>query len=385
MDKEQILHNAYVVLPDKVLFGSMVIAGEKIIEIDEGPYFGKNGIDCKGDYLIPGLIELHTDNLEKHIVPRPGIYWPSMAASIIAHDNQVFNSGITTVLDAIALGFSDTNEARSKIMDRSIAAVQYAQSRKLVRADHFLHLRCELPSATVLDSFCAHKDEPLLKLVSVMDHTPGQRQWRDLPKWRLYHRDKKWTDEDAQSVIDQKRALQQTYGHDNLIKIVEICRKIKIPIASHDDTTIEHCQDAWENSITISEFPTTLEAAQKAKSLGMSTIMGAPNMVRGESHSGNISAQALAKRGLLDGFSSDYMPISLLHSAFELHRNLGLPLFSSMAMVTANTAKMVNLSDRGVLEKGKNADIIRVQLMDDLPIVKTIWKNGRLILNSSVI
>ena len=120
MDKEQILHNAYVVLPDKILYGSMVIASEKIIEIDKGTYLGKNGIDCKGDYLIPGLIELHTDNLEKHIVPRPGIYWPSMAASIIAHDNQVFNSGITTVLDAIALGFSDENEARSKIMVMTI-------------------------------------------------------------------------------------------------------------------------------------------------------------------------------------------------------------------------------------------------------------------------
>jgi alpha-D-ribose 1-methylphosphonate 5-triphosphate diphosphatase len=382
MDPEQILHNARIVLPDRVISGSLVVTGTTIGKIDEGPYCGRNGIDCKGDYLIPGLVELHTDNLEKHIVPRPGIYWPSIAASMIAHDNQVFGSGITTVLDAIALGFNDSNEARSKIMDRSIVAVRYAQGQKLVRADHFLHLRCELPSTTLWETFRVYKDVPLLRLVSVMDHTPGQRQWRDLPKWRLYHRDKKWTDEDAQAVIDQKKALQQTHGRDNLTKIVGVCREKNIPVASHDDTLIEHCQDAWNIGITISEFPTTLEAAQTAKSLGMSTIMGAPNMVRGESHSGNISAQVLAENGLLDGFSSDYMPVSLLHSAFELHRNIGLPLFSSLAMVTANNAKMVNLFDRGVLQEGKNADIVRVQLVDEFPMVRAIWKNGRLILNS---
>jgi alpha-D-ribose 1-methylphosphonate 5-triphosphate diphosphatase len=383
MKIEQILHNAHIVLPDKILHGSVVISGRKIVKIDKAAYAGKNGIDCRGDYLMPGLIEIHTDNLEKHIVPRPGIYWPSMTASIIAHDNQVFNSGITTVLDAVFLGWSDSNEFRSNIMDRSITAVRHAQTQKLLRADHFLHFRCELPSATLLDSFRDYVDNPLLKLVSVMDHTPGQRQWRDLSKWRLFHQDKRWTDEDAQAELDQKSELQQTYGQDNRREIVKICREIKIPVASHDDTTGEHCQEAWENGITISEFPTTLEAAQKAKSLGMATIMGAPNMVRGESHSGNISAQELAEHGLLDGFSSDYMPISLLHSAFELHRNLSLPLFASLATVTANIARMVHLPDRGVLEEGKNADVIRVSLVDDLPIVKAMWKNGRLILNST--
>lgn len=383
MDRQQILYNAHIVLPERIVYGSLVITGRKIGWIDEGPYTGNHGTDCRGDYLIPGLIELHTDNLEKYIVPRPGICWPSMAASIAAHDNQVFNSGITTVLDAVAIGYSDTDEIRNKIMNRSIAAVKNAQGRNLLRADHFLHLRCELPSATLWETFRVHVNEPLLKLVSVMDHTPGQRQWRDLSKWRLYHRDKKWTDEDAQAIIDQRKKLQQAYGQKNRDRIVSACREFKLPVASHDDTTAEQCQDAWESGISISEFPTTLEAAQKAKSLGMTTIMGAPNMVRGESHSGNIPAKVLAELGLLDGFSSDYMPISLLHSAFELQRALDIPLFASLATVTANIAKMINLNDRGVLQEGKNADIIRVNLVDDLPLVKSIWKNGSLMLNSS--
>jgi alpha-D-ribose 1-methylphosphonate 5-triphosphate diphosphatase len=381
MSNETILHNANIVLCDEVLFGSIVMADGCIKRIDAGRYLGSSGTDCQGDYVMPGLIEMHTDNLEKYIVPRPGIYWPSTASAVIAHDNQVFNSGITTVLDAVALGFSDEREIRSKIMDSSIAAVKNAHARNLLKADHFLHLRCELPSKTVFESFSANAREPLLKLVSVMDHTPGQRQWRDISKWRTYHRDKKWTDQDAQVVIDRRRRLQNSHAKDNRRKILAVCRDANIPVASHDDTTAEHCLDAWEKGITIAEFPTTLEAAHKAKNLGMRTIMGAPNMVRGESHSGNISADDLANRNLLDGFSSDYMPISLLHSAFVLHHRLSVALPTAIATVTKNIADMIKMNDRGELDSGKKADILRVQLVEELPLVKSIWKNGRLVSN----
>ncbi len=381
MTAEQILTNAQLVLPDRVVNGTLVMENGRIAAIDDGRHTGAAGRDCQGDFLLPGLIELHTDNLEKYIVPRPGIYWPSMAAAIIAHDNQIFNAGITTVLDAVALGFSDESEIRSKIMDASIAAVKQASEKRLLKADHFLHLRCELPSATVVDDFATNTADPLLKLVSVMDHTPGQRQWRDLPKWRLYHRDKKWSDADAQAVIDHRRGLQATYADDNRRQIMAACREHRIPVASHDDTTAAHCQEARQEGITISEFPTTLVAAQQAKALGMSTIMGAPNMVRGQSHSGNISAHDLASAALLDGFSSDYMPISLLHSAFVLHLAVGVDLPAAVATVTANIAEMIQLADRGALETGKKADIIRVRLVDGLPMVRSIWKGGRLISN----
>jgi alpha-D-ribose 1-methylphosphonate 5-triphosphate diphosphatase len=381
MKTEQILKNARLVLPDRVVRGTLVMEDGHIAAMDEGRHHGTCGQDCREDLLLPGLIELHTDNLEKYIVPRPGIYWPSTAYAIIAHDNQIFNAGITTVLDAVALGFSDESEIRSRIMAASITAVRQAAEKRLLKADHFLHLRCELPSATVVDDFAANAEDPLVKLVSVMDHTPGQRQWRDLPKWRLYHRDKKWSDAEAQAVIDRRRGLQETYAVSNRGRIMATCRENRIPVASHDDTTAAHCQAAWQEGITICEFPTTLEAAQEAKSLGMRTILGAPNMVRGQSHSGNISANDLADAALLDGFSSDYMPISLLHSAFVLHDRVGVALPSAVATVTANIAKMVHLDDRGVLQVGKKADLIRVQMVEGLPLVKSIWKNGRLISN----
>jgi alpha-D-ribose 1-methylphosphonate 5-triphosphate diphosphatase len=381
MTSEQILNNAQLVLPDRVICGTLAMENGVITAIDEGRHNGSKGRNCRGDYLLPGLIELHTDNLEKYIVPRPGIYWPSTDSAIIAHDNQIFNAGITTVLDAVALGFSDESEIRSKIMSASIVAVKQAVEKRLLKADHFLHLRCELPSATVFDDFAVQSTESLLKLVSVMDHTPGQRQWRDLPKWRLYHRDKKWSEEEAKAVIDRRRDLQTRYAVSNRRRIVSDCHANGIPVASHDDTTSAHCQEAWAEGITISEFPTTRQAAQQAKALGMTTILGAPNMVRGESHSGNISAHDVAASELLDGFSSDYMPISLLHSAFVLHQRVDVDLPAAVATVTANIAAMIKLEDRGALQVGKQADVIRVRMVDGLPIVKSIWKNGRLISN----
>ena len=354
----------------------------KITEIDSQNYSGPQGIDCEQDYLIPGLIEMHTDNLEKYFVPRPGIYWPSVSAALIAHDNQIFNAGITTVLDAVALGFTDETNFRSKILDASVNTIKYAQENKMVRADHYLHFRCELPSETVFESFASHANSPLLRLVSVMDHTPGQRQWSNLQKWRLYHSGKKWTDADAQAEIDKRARLQESHGDQNRRDILALCQELELPAASHDDTLPEHCVVARESGITISEFPTTLTAARKARELGMTIIMGAPNMVRGESHSGNISSHELAENDLLDGFSSDYMPISLLHSAFVLHQKFSVPLPKALSTITSNIAEMVHLDDRGRLEVGKKADIVRVRVEDGLPVVKAIWKNGAMMLNS---
>ena len=382
VNKEIELHNARLVLPDEVINGSIILSGDSIKEIDHGNSMHPIGIDCAGDYLMPGLIEMHTDNLEKYIVPRPGIYWPSALAAIIAHDNQVFNSGITTVFDSIALGFVDSEEVRTNILDKSVEAVKQAVVKRILKADHYLHMRCELPSATVYDSFCSYAEEPLLRLVSVMDHTPGQRQWRDLSKWRTFHKDKKWTDEDAGDIVKQRSSLQERYAAENRARIVKTCVEKGIPVASHDDTLPEHCQEARDSGITISEFPTTMPAARKAKELSMSTIMGAPNMVRGESHSGNVSAQHLAEHELLDGFSSDFMPISLLHAAFELNRRLEIELHKALATVTWNIAEMVHLNDRGSLEVGKKADLLRVRKVDDLPVVMGIWKDGNEILNN---
>jgi alpha-D-ribose 1-methylphosphonate 5-triphosphate diphosphatase len=265
---------------------------------------------------------------------------------------------------------------RRHILKTSIEAIKLAQKEKLLRADHMLHLRCEICDPAVLDLFEPYADDPLVQLVSIMDHTPGQRQWSDLEKYRQYHREKKWTDQEFEQNIIERKGLQRTYAERHRSQILAICREQQIPLASHDDTTEAHSIESANDGIAISEFPTTREAACKAKELKLHVIVGAPNLVRGNSHSGNVSAMELAEYGVLDGLSSDYYPLSLLHSAFILHQKLGVSLPDAVANVSSNIADLLNLEDRGSISPGKRADIIRVKLCDDLPVVRMMWRDG---------
>jgi alpha-D-ribose 1-methylphosphonate 5-triphosphate diphosphatase len=297
-------------------------------------------------------------------------------AAALAHDNQIAGSGITTVYDAIAVGGLRESSLRAQILKGSVEAICEGVEKKLFKADHFLHLRCEVGDSGMDERLETYGNCPKTKLVSVMDHTPGQRQWRDFSKWRQYHKGKQWSDNEAQKVIDELKKMQQLHGEKNRQKAISFAKERNITLASHDDTTVQDAKQAAEEGIGIAEFPTTLEAAQTAKSLGMKTIMGAPNAVRGGSHSGNVRASKLAEENLLDGLSSDYVPNSLLHSAFHLSQDQELPLNKTIGMVSANIAAMVGLTDRGELTAGKMADIVQVKMVDSLPIVRKVWKRG---------
>lgn len=377
---KNILTNCKVVCRDEIIHGTVAVEDGVISQVDAGSCSSSSVEDLGGNFLLPGLIEMHTDNLEKYIAPRPGILWPSTMAALLAHDMQICGGGITTVFDAIALGDLGHGGVRKKILNQSVEAIKTARENKLLRADHYLHLRCEIADKAVLEMIEVHRDDPLVRLLSIMDHTPGQRQWTNISKWRLYHRDKKWTDEDAERIIAERQELQKSHAHVNRKAILEISRQKNIPVASHDDTTEEHCEDAAREGISISEFPTTLNAASRGKQLGLKTVMGAPNVVRGESHSGNISALELAKGDLLDALSSDYMPISLLHAAFILNEKLCKPLCDTVAMVSSNIADMLGMDDRGRIAVGKRADLIEVGLHDGLPLVRRVWREGQQIL-----
>lgn len=333
-------------------------------------------IDLDGDYLIPGLIEIHTDNLEKNILPRPGVLWPSIIASAFAHDVQIAGSGITTVLDALAIGGLREGGLDKRILDESFKAICYGQEHNLFKADHAIHLRCEIADAHMADNLESYGDHSLIKLISVMDHTPGQRQWTDLAKWRLYHRDKRWSDAEAERVRSERLELQQKYARPNRCAAIRFARERQIPLASHDDTRETDAVEAAADGVSISEFPTTLSAAREARQFGLAVIMGAPNVVRGSSHSGNVSARDLASLDLLDGLSSDYVPMSLLHAAFYLSEQQDLPLPQTIAMVSANIAHLIGLDDRGEIAVDKKADLVRVMLVDGLPVVKNVWRSG---------
>jgi len=377
---DMLVTNARVVTTDDMFRGSVLVEHGQIQVVEHGRTSYRAADNWEGDYLIPGLIELHTDNLEKHLIPRPGVDWPMMSA-LLAHDAQLAASGITTVLDALGLGDLDACNLRTRTLKPFTEALVIARADKLLRAEHLLHLRCEIAVSNAAALFEPFADDPVLRtlvrLVSVMDHTPGQRQWTDLGKYRRYtERHGALSDDDFRRLIEERLGLQRDNSQRNRRELVARCQALDITLASHDDTLAEHVEEAIAEGIAISEFPTTLPAAGLARRHGMGIVMGAPNVVRGGSHSGNVSALDLAREGLLDGLSSDYVPASLLHAAFLLKEQAGWSLPQAIATVTANPAKMVRLDDRGEVSPGKRADLVRVRELGGTPVVMGAWREG---------
>jgi len=370
----RIIHNARVVLRDEVVVGSVVIDGDRIAAVDAGANGSAAAEDWRGDFLLAGLVELHTDNLEKHLMPRPGVEWNADSAMIV-HDAQCAAAGITTVLDSIVIGDLDSDGLRARTQHAAIAALRDCSADGVLRIAHYLHLRCEIATPGVVGIVDRYIDEPGLKLVSVMDHTPGQRQFRDLVKYRQYAARNGMRDEAAFSrLLETQRELHHRVSETHRQAIVERARAHGIPLASHDDTELEHIAQAQREGVVLSEFPTTEAAARAARAQGMGIIMGAPNLVKGGSHSGNASAAELARLDLLDILSSDYVPASLLAAAFMLHHDEGWTLPEAIATVTRNAAESIGMNDRGAIEVGRRADLIRVRLRNGAPLVlETIY------------
>ncbi len=378
MSRERVLTNARIVLPHGTVHGAVRVVDGRISSVDEGSTRIGGAVDLGGDYLIPGLIELHTDNMESHLRPRPGVQWPSAMAALVSHDVQVAGAGITTVLDSICCGDLHKDRGRSELLRTSVEAVREGRAKGVLRADHLIHLRCEICDPDVVDLFAPYADEETLQLVSLMDHTPGQRQFTSLEKFFQYYRGKhvNWSDEEFRRNIGELMEQQRRHAAPGREAILAMARERNVPVASHDDTTAEHISQADQEGIAISEFPTTVEAARAAHEVGIGIVMGAPNVVRGGSHSGNVSALELAGLGLLDILSSDYVPSSLLHSAFLLHQKLGFPLHEAIATVTSNPAQFLQLSDRGAITPGKRADLACVRDVDGYPLVRMVFREG---------
>ena len=380
MKRETIFTNGKIVTPEEVFAGTLRVAGGFIQDVAPGLSRASAAVDLEGDYLLPGLIELHTDALERHFMPRPGVRWPETAA-VLSHDAAIMAAGITTVFDALALGDAKENSGRILELDAMADSVKGARANGLLRVDHFLHLRCEVCYPDVVSLFRSFEGEPLVKLVSLMDHTPGQRQFIRVEKFLQYYKGKySLSDGEAEELIRRRKENQKKYSRAHRESIVGLCRKKTLPLASHDDTTLEHIQEASSEGVVISEFPTTLEAARAAREAGLVVLMGAPNMVIGRSHSGNVSALDLARAGLLDILSSDYVPSSLLHGAFLLHRELGWGLAQAVNLISLNPARVARLEDRGGLEAGRQADLVRVREHEGTPIIQGVWRKGERIL-----
>lgn len=374
---DTVLSNARVVLSDGVIdHGWVAVVDGQIAEIGEGDP-PERGQDMRGDLLLPGLIELHTDHLEAHYTPRPKVFWDPVAA-VVSYDGQLATSGITTVLDSLRVWREGSEEVdgQAGVLAKAIAD---AREASLLRTDHFLHLRCEVPTPHVVQEAKELIDRPDVRLMSLMDHTPGQRQFRDEGKLRDYYRGKSGglTDAELDAMFARRFEFQEKYAATNMRELVALAQSRNITLASHDDTTDENVADAIRDRVSVAEFPTTMEAARGLHEAGVHVLMGAPNVVRGGSHSGNIAAVDLAREGLLDIMSSDYIPSSLLMAALQLPKHVpAIDLASAVRTVTKTAAEAVGLADRGEIVAGKRADLIRVHVAQDLPVVRSVWREG---------
>jgi alpha-D-ribose 1-methylphosphonate 5-triphosphate diphosphatase len=373
------LANARLVLADEVIEAGWIVAENGVIS-----GFGRGAPparaeDLDGDLVMPGLVELHTDHIEAHYMPRPKVHWDPVSA-VVSYDAQLATCGITTVLDSLRVWREEGADDVSGEAALLAAAITTARDADMLRITHYLHLRCEVPMPQVVSEASELIGRDDVRLVSLMDHTPGQRQFRDEQKLRDYYRGKsgRLTDAELDVMFEKRREDARRHAAPNYRDLVEMARTRGIPLASHDDTTADHVAQSIDDRVAIAEFPTTIAAAQTLHAGGVRVLMGAPNLVRGGSHSGNVATAELARAGVLDVLSSDYMPASLLMAALHLpHAVPAISLPAAVRTVTKTAAEAVGLGDRGEIASGKRADLIRVHVAKGIPVVRTVWRAGR--------
>ena len=371
-----LLTNAILVLPGEMFAGTLHVAQGRIASIARERASHPSAIDCEGDFLIPGAVDLHTDNLERQVQPRMNARWPSRAA-FVAHDAQCAAAGVTTVFDALCVGDLGFDEDRTQTCTDGIADLDALAPTGLLKAEHYLHLRCELPAPAMPALLDRVADNPRVRMASLMDHTPGIGQYGDLARYRALRRAGGESDEaidQRAAFLQDRRARLRTPQRRGLIERLAGTRTV---LASHDDRTLDEIAENLADRIPISEFPVTEAAAAAARAGGMRVIAGAPNLVRGGSHTGNVAAADLLRAGLVDAIASDYVPAALLDAAFRIAAAGLLPLPAAIALITRNPARMANLPDRGDLAPGQRADLVRLRLHDGLPIVRDVYREGR--------
>ena len=363
--------NARLVLPHEVVEGGLRVEDGLIAAIGVA-----EGYDCEGDFLMPGMIDLHTDNLERQAQPRSSARWPSRSALLI-HDAQCAAAGITTVFDALCLGDIGFEKERNQTFLDGYADLCALRPTGALKVEHFLHLRCELPAAEMPDMLDEVIDDPLVKLISVMDHSPGiGGQYKDEARYRRMRAAEGFSPDEIEHVITALKAAHHENHRKNRSRIVKRTLARGIKLASHDDHSEEDVIQNEADGISIAEFPVSLVAAKAAKARGMKVIAGAPNIVRGGSHSGNVAVMDLVRQNLLDALASDYVPAAMLEAVFGIVAQKTLALPEAVALVSSGPAAVAGLADRGRIEVGQRADLLQIRLYDGLPVIRSVWRGG---------
>lgn len=369
-----------IVLPDRVLErGAVNIEDGRIAAIVEGDKRGY-GLSAIGLTLIPGVIDLHGDMLERDIEPRPNAFFPTTVA-LYELDKRLAGAGITTAFAAVGFAWHQ-NDLRTQEKATEIIETICAQRQDLM-VDFRVHARFEianLDTAAILERLLA---DQMVDMVSLMDHTPGQGQYADITRYidfmvQWLGIPRELLENDAKDRMKSKIAEVAEIARD-WSQADEVCRLARahgIPIASHDDDKPSKIEQMASMGVSISEFPVTEDAARYARGKGMYTIMGAPNAYRGGSNTGNLSALHAIEAGLVDILATDYYPPAMLQTAFKLAKQGILPLVDGMKLIAENPARAVGLHDRGRIEVGLQADLVLVEEGPDHARIRATLRQG---------
>jgi alpha-D-ribose 1-methylphosphonate 5-triphosphate diphosphatase len=374
MTTETILTNALLVLPDDVQQGTLILRDGLIAEIQPGRSHAPGAIDLDGDHLIPGVIDVHTDNLERQVQPRATARWPSRSA-FLAHDAQTAAAGVTTVLDALCLGDLGFDAERTETFLNGVKDLDALTATGLLKSEHFLHLRCELPAADLMPLLETVADHPAVRMVSLMDHSPGVGQYADISRYRTM-RARTMPMPEVERRIEGLLAQRERLRGPQRRALLDRMAYRNLPLASHDDWREDEIAENEADGIMISEFPVSMLAAEAARRHGMQIIAGAPNLVRGGSHSGNVAVVDLVRAGLVDVLASDYVPPAMIEAVWRAAAETGITLAQAVATITDAPARMLKMADRGRIATGLRADLVRIRPLGTMPVVRTVWRAG---------
>ena len=384
-----VIRNGIIVQPDRLLFGYELVVVEDHIEAIQrqgaldAEAAGAGIIDAHGGYVVPGLIDIHSDYIETVISPRP-------TTALFEAERELLAHGITTMFHSLSVYGNDKMDVKPvRQWDRTeqiialISRAKRTEGRNAHLIRHRLHLRLEIDNVNLVEQVEHRLRAGEIDELSFMDHTPGQGQYRDMEIWRKSFRGKSLSEQEAAAMAADAQAAPKL-SYEQLSYLAGIAREQGIALASHDDDSIDKLDLMRELGCTISEFPISQEVAAAAVERGMFTVMGTPNILLGKSHSGNLSARDAVRAGVARCLCSDYYPTAMLQSAFVLHRDFKLPLEQAFAMLTINPARAVKIDGMlGSLEEGKKADILVVREVEEgqrsYPVITASLVDGRVV------
>ncbi|MDQ7092536.1 phosphonate metabolism protein PhnM [Desulfosporosinus sp. PR] len=382
-----LITNVRIVTEESILTGyDLVVQEDKILKIvPEGNDERDSSlqvIDGGGGYLTPGFVDIHSDYIENMAAPRPTCLM-DFGLSVRETEKHLLSHGITTMFHSLSL-FKDSEYKRKPIRDpenvrKFIDLIDKTHTgQHLIR--HRFHARFEIDNFDEVASLKAYIKEKKVQLLSFMDHSPGQGQYRDLKVYSDMV--KSYNDVDDESIAEMiaRHQAKEKITLEGMREIAQLASEQGIAIASHDDDTVDKLDLVQGLGATISEFPITMEIARKAREKGMFTMAGAPNVLLGGSHSGNLSAAEAIVAHNIDILCSDYYPPALLHAVFTLQENYGLNLVEAFKLVTLNPAKAVDLDrEIGSIKAGKKADLLIIERIEDnYPVITAVLVNGKL-------